>query len=75
MKTQLKPLGILGEPWVGKQHHWNTGAKENHQMKSGEPRNRHKTYGPDHLMNIFFKSGPSQSLNLDPLACNYSGQP
>ena len=40
----------FGDPWVVKQHHRNTGAKENHQLNSVEPRNRHKNFGPDHLM-------------------------
>ena len=33
MKTQQKQrVETLGDPWVVKQHHWNTGAKENHQL-------------------------------------------
>ena len=46
-RTQQKQrIKTFGDSWVIKQHHWNTGAKENHQLNSDEPRNRHKKFRP-----------------------------
>ena len=45
MRTQQKQLTeTLGDTWIVKQHHWNTGAKENHQLTPGEPRKRHEKF-------------------------------
>ena len=39
MRSQQKQrVGTLEDPWVVKQHHWNTGANENHRWSPGEPR-------------------------------------
>ena len=35
-----------------KQHHWNTGAKENQQLNPGGPSNRQKSPGPNQLKYI-----------------------
>ena len=37
-----------GDPWGVKQHHWNTGAKENQQLNPGGPSKRQKkSSGPN----------------------------
>ena len=39
MRTQQKQrVETLGDPKGVKQHHWNTGAKENHQLNPDVPR-------------------------------------
>ena len=55
MRTQQKQrVDPFGDPWIVKQHHWNTEANGNHQLNPGEPRNRHKHNSDlDHLMNSF----------------------
>ena len=46
MRNQQKQrVDTLGDPWDVKQHHWNTAAKENHQLNRGGPRNRYKNRG------------------------------
>ena len=45
VRTQQKQcVETLGDPGVVKHHHWNTGAKENHQLNPSEPRKRHKKF-------------------------------
>ena len=45
-----------GDPWGVEQHHWNTGAKENQQLKPGGPSNRQKPV----LLFTFVKLGSAQ---------------
>ena len=44
MTQQKQCVETLGDPWVVKQQHWNTGAKEKQQLNPGEPRNRHEKF-------------------------------
>ena len=47
MRTeQTQRAETLGDPLDVKQHHWNTLAKENHQLIPGGLRHRHKTLLP-----------------------------
>ena len=49
MRAQQKQrVETLEDLWVVKQHHWNTGAKENYQLN---PEKQTKSSSPDHLMN------------------------
>ena len=40
MRTRQKHIMAPGEPQGVKQYHWNTGAKENHQLNPEWPSNR-----------------------------------
>ena len=39
----------VGDPWTAKQHHLKSEAKEDHQLRPGEPSNRRKSSGPNQL--------------------------
>ena len=75
-KPKMKQMMIqhkqrVEAPLVLKQHNWNTGAKENHQLNQVWPRNRYKKFQPRSSKYIFFfKSVPSKGLNPDPRAYN-----
>ena len=55
-QQQKQYVETLGDPWVVKQHHRNTGAKENHSWTPVSWETDIKYSGPDHVMNNF-KSG------------------
>ena len=43
---QKQHVETSGDPWVVKQHQWNTGANETRQLNPGESRNKHKKFQP-----------------------------
>ena len=61
-------LQSAGNPKTVQQHHWKSGAKEEHQLSPGGPSNRRKLRSQPTKMNSF-GSGPSLSPTPDPPAC------
>ena len=64
MCTQEKQsVETLADPGIVKQQHWNTGAKDNHQLIPDGPRNSHKNFRPKSPTNEF-RSNPTKDACL-----------